>query len=539
MKWSVCYLLLLFLVSLYGINIYSLTSGDSAPPMWDEAVHLRDSLVYYNILGNPSQVNLEVIKDLINKSEQYPLIRPSGYYPPLVPISTSFWYFVFGTSAKVAIMSNMIFIFILVFSVYKIGTLMFDRNVGLLASVLILLFPIILKHSVIYYLDLPLTAMVALGTFFILKSNYFQNTKFSVISGFCFGLGMLTKWTYLFFVLGPLGYLAFRAFYPATSQEGALERAYHFKKVLRNIALFVLASIVTFGPYYFPILPALIGETLRFSGGPIAHGPDSLLSYASVYFYPAALWNDMITPVGLVLFIAGLVLLLFSNSKQKTLLSIWILIPYCIFTFLIQNKQPRYMMPWLIPISFLISFFLIEVGSVKVLDGRFGLKRYAISLFLILFSILFFRENLQLRNTIIDNSREEWKVKEIVSAIEEDMNRIGRINRYDMPMYMGVIPDHRYINGQTIRYYTTLKMLPLNVIKLQNYEGTAFEEFVQKFYRYDYILTKNSANIAISPFQESIDRMHEFFYSHIGSFRHLRSFQEPDGSEVSLFRKKF
>ncbi len=537
MKWSVCCLLLLLLVFLYGINIYSLTSVDSAPPMWDEAVHLRDSLVYYNIVGNPSQINLEVIKDLINKSEQYPLIRPSGYYPPLVPISTSFWYFVFGTSAKVAIMSNMIFIFILVFFVYKIGALMFDRNVGLLASLLILLFPIVLNHSVIYYLDLPLTAMVALGTFFILKSDYFQNTKFSIVSGFCFGLGMLTKWTYFFFVLGPLSYMALRVFYPATSQEGALEGAYHFKKALRNIALFVLASVATFGPYYFPILPALLGETLRFSGDPIAHGPDSLLSSASLYFYPAALWNDMITPVGLVLFVIGLALLLFSRRKQKTLLLIWVLIPYCIFTFLIQNKQPRYMMPWLIPISFVISFFSIEVGSIKVLDGRFGLKRYAISLFLILFSILFLRENLQLRNTIIDSSKEDWKVEEIVSAIEEDMKEIDRINRYNMPMYVGVIPDHRYINGQTIRYYATLNGLPLNVIKLENYQGTAFEEFVQKFDRYDYILTKNSANMAISSFQESIDMMHEFFYSRIDDFQCLRTFHEPDDSEVSLFKR--
>jgi hypothetical protein len=516
--------------------MYYLTSLDTAPPMWDEAVHLRDSLIFYNILSNPSQLNYEIIKDIINKSEQYPLIRPSGYYPPLAPILTSSLYFVFGTSTKVAIMSNMIFIFILVFSVYKIGTLMFDRNVGLLASVLILLFPIVLKHSVIYYLDLPLTAMVALGTFFILKSDYFQNTKFSVISGFCFGLGMLTKWTYLFFILGPLSYLALRAFYPATSQEGALEGVYHFKKPLRNITLFVLASVATFGPYYFPILPALIGETLRFSGRPIAHDLGSPLSSASLYFYPAALWNDMITPVGLVLFVAGLVLLLFSRSKQKTLLLIWILIPYCIFTFLIHIKQPRYMMPWLIPISLVISFFIIEIGSIKVLDGRFGLKRYAVSLFLILFSIFFFRENLKLRNTIIDSSKEDWKVEEIVSAIEEDMNGMDRINRYNVPMYVGVIPDHHYINGQTIRYYTTLKMLPLNVIKLQNYEGTAFEKFVQKFDRYDYILTKNSANMAISSFQESIDRMHEFFYFHIESFRHIRSFQEPDGSEVSLFK---
>ena len=196
------------------------------------------------------------------------------------------------------------------------------------------------------------------------------------------------------------------------------------------------------------------------------------------------------------------------------------------------------MMPWLIPISLVISFFIIEVGSIKVLDGRFGLRRYAISLFLILFSILFFRENLQLKRTITDSSKEDWKVEQIVSAVEEDMNGIGRINRYNVPMYMGVIPDHRYINGQTIRYYATLKMLPLNVIKLQNYEGTAFEEFAQKFDRYDYVLTKNSSNIAITSFQESIDKMNELFYSNIELFELLKTFPEPDGSEVSIYKKE-
>ena len=254
-KWLIDYLFLLFILSLYGINIYSLTHADFEPPKWDEAVHLRDSLVFHNVFSNPSQINIKIVSEIINKSERYPLIRPSGYYPPLAPIITSFLYFFFGTSTKVAIMSNMIFLFILIFSLYKIGTLMFNRNTGLLACVLILLFPIVLRESVVYMLDIPLTAMVAFSIFVIIKSDCFKNTTFSIISGFSFGLGMLTKWTYLFFVLGPLCYSILKSFRLESHQENALKVPFYLRKSFRNIILFVVTSVVTFGPYYFPILP--------------------------------------------------------------------------------------------------------------------------------------------------------------------------------------------------------------------------------------------------------------------------------------------
>lgn len=538
-KWLTYYLLLLLLVSLYGINIYRLTAADSAPPMWDEAVHLRDSLVFHNVLSNPFQLSLRIVSDIVNQSDQYPLIRPSWYYPPLAPTMTSFLYFIFGTSTKVAVMSNVIFLLILVFSVYGTGALIFNRKVGLLASALILLFPIILKNSVIYMLDLPLTAMVALGVFILLKSDCFKDTKFSTLSGFAFGLGMLTKWTYLFFVIGPLCYLMLKVFYPGSSHGGVLKEPFDLRKSFKNIVLFALVSVVTFGPYYFPILPALIKETLKFSSGTLAHGPDSLLSFASVSFYPVVLWNDMVNTFGFILFIVGIVLLSFSKNSYKNFLLIWILVPYFIFTFVIHNKQPRYMMPWLVPISLVISFFINEIGSIRIFGKPFKLKRYAISLSLILFCILFFRENSQLQNSILDSSKEDWKINEIVTVLEEDINDSKSGNQSNsMPMYVGVIPDHHYINSQTIRYYVTLRRLPLNVIKLQNYEGTAFREFVENFERYDYILTKNSSNIVIASFQESIDKMHEFFYSRIDNFQHLRTFQEPDGSQVSLFKRR-
>lgn len=60
------YLVLSLVLILYGMNIFSLSSIDSVPPMWDEAVHLKDSLVFHNIISDPFQLNPQIVKDIIN-----------------------------------------------------------------------------------------------------------------------------------------------------------------------------------------------------------------------------------------------------------------------------------------------------------------------------------------------------------------------------------------------------------------------------------------------------------------------------------------
>lgn len=530
------YLLLVLCLTLYSINIYYLSSTDSSPPTWDAAVHLRDTLVFHNIIRNPTQINLDIISEIIDRSEQYPLIRPSGYYPPFAPILTAIIYFFFGTSSKVAVMSNTIFLSILIFSLYNIGITIFSRNVALLASVLILLFPIVLNHSVIYYLDLPLTAMVALSIFVILKSEYFKNTTFSILSGFIFGLGMLTKWTFLFFTIGPLCYSLLAGYYSEDTQRKGSD---NFRKYISNIIFFLIVSVFIFVPYYFPILPTLIEETFRYSHGIFHSKQIPLLSLPSLSFYPMALWKHMITPFGFTLFALGITLLSFSKHSYKTLILILTIVPYLIFTLLIENKQPRYMMPWLVPISLIVSYGISEIGNFKIPGRHAKIKTFLIPLALMVFLVFFLLEDLRLSNSIVMHSEEDWKIDEIVSVLERDLKDSNNIQQLRKnPKYLGVIPDHRYINGQTIRYYATRRRLPLNVIKLQNYNGTALEEFIEKFNRYDYIVTKNPSTSVVDSFQKSTDDMHKFFYSHRKHFEHLKTFNEPDGSEVSIFKRR-
>lgn len=188
----------------------------------------------------------------------------------------------------------------------------------MIACILILSFPIILRNSVIYMIDLPLTAMVSLCIYTIIKSDYFKNRIFSIISGVSFGLGMLTKWTFLFFIFGPVCYLIIKAVFLNNSSKDVSGKDQYKKRSVRNIILFITVAVVTFWPYYFPVISDLIKETVGYSSGAFAHGPGTLFSFDSVKFYVSVLWTDMITPIGLILFVIGITLLCFSKSSNRS-----------------------------------------------------------------------------------------------------------------------------------------------------------------------------------------------------------------------------
>ena len=51
-----CVIILIALI-LYGVNLYSLSRLDNVPPSFDEATHLKDSLVFYEFLSKPQFFN--------------------------------------------------------------------------------------------------------------------------------------------------------------------------------------------------------------------------------------------------------------------------------------------------------------------------------------------------------------------------------------------------------------------------------------------------------------------------------------------------
>ena len=128
------------------------------------------------------------------------------YYPPFRYWTTLPFYLAFGTSLKVAVLSNIVFIALLVFSMYGIGRELWDRTTGLLSALFISALPLIASQFKEYQLDSELTAMVAWSLYALIRTREFSNRRDSLWFGLTFGLGMLTKWTFFNCMALPLAY---------------------------------------------------------------------------------------------------------------------------------------------------------------------------------------------------------------------------------------------------------------------------------------------------------------------------------------------
>ncbi len=166
---------------------------------WDRPAHLVRTLIYNDIL-----------KDIDVRS-LFEAMTWSWNRPPLRHLTAVPFYRLFGVSTDVALMSNAVFIVILLFSVYGIGKRMYGRSTGLLAAFLVSMYPVLFGISRLSYVDYALTAMVSLIIYFLVRTEGFVHRRHSVFLGLSLGVGALTKWPVMAFVTVPIVYVAFRS----------------------------------------------------------------------------------------------------------------------------------------------------------------------------------------------------------------------------------------------------------------------------------------------------------------------------------------
>src|SRR4030043_1296752 len=103
------YLLLLVLLLFHIVNNVIIVTNDNTPLLWDGGDYFLKSLKYYDVFANFGS-------DFISRFNAV-----STYRPPLFMLSSLPLYFVFGRSTDVAAMTNILYLIILVLSVYGIG----------------------------------------------------------------------------------------------------------------------------------------------------------------------------------------------------------------------------------------------------------------------------------------------------------------------------------------------------------------------------------------------------------------------------------
>lgn len=344
--------------------------------------------------------------------------------PPLIRYLAAILYIFFKNNLpKFIILSNILFMAILFFSIYQIGKKMRSKNVGLLSVFIISTLPIVFILSRLFYPEFPLAAMVTLSIYLLIQSRYFENKKYSLLFGLSFGLGILTKQDYLIFVIGPLIYTLWKS---KVINNFKKESINIIKCIVSGISLHLLLSLL------FPnISKVIIHDLISFQANP-SYGNVILIYYSIslvsfLYFVqketslanfisslligismgivwvlinlPYFIWRTNLTrrlfgsifsfnfssPYMISFMIIGMSLfyffifciclisyIQFNRIKKESIhygeftLLLWWLIPPVIFFSLFFEPQPRYILPVFPALALIMAIVIFSIKRKKV-----------------------------------------------------------------------------------------------------------------------------------------------------------------------------
>ncbi len=310
---------LFFLIALNGFVLWRWMHQDAQPLSWDESIHMSVACD---------------IHDGLARHDWMVLLKPATFnYPPIYHLTLALGMNVVKNLADVGAFVNFFYLVLLMVCVYFIGTHFLEPEHALTAAFLISCYPIIADIARFPMTDLALTAFVALGYLCLVKSEHFENVFWSLLFGVSVGLGMLIKWTGVFYLLGPL---------VLSLWHGLSEK--RFKSIALSMALAGLLML----PWYSINLIVFMKRILLNSSLPPAGGMN--LGAWNWLWYWAGLFDQLYLPFFLLL-IPGL--LVFFWKPKFWSLFLWFVVPMIFFTFL-NNKNTRYTMP-VLPAAALLS----------------------------------------------------------------------------------------------------------------------------------------------------------------------------------------
>ncbi len=324
---------------------------------YDEAMYISSSIEFHKMLTGKEYKELLKSLLVIENTSHAKLLPLIGGL--VLTLLNSFGWKDLGLSI---IFTNTIFSLILLVSVYKIGAIFYNKEVGLLASILTFLCPIIFAQSRVFMLDFPLAACVSLSLLLLLKTNNFESVTFSLITGLTFGLTWLIKETGIIFLMPPFLYYSFKSI---LLKENKRLR-------INNVIVTLLSFLILGGAVYFNSFnranPGICWKLFW--------------SYYNDFGIPYYLKCFPLVYFGVILSLALLPLVLFfifNFRKINPFLLCWFIFPLLVFS-LSPNKNHRYLIPVLPAV-----FLMLSSGIYGFFMTHKIKKAYIIVLFLLVF----------------------------------------------------------------------------------------------------------------------------------------------------------
>lgn len=272
---------------------------DRTAPSFDQASYLRVTILYNEAVGRDG---LDALFSTVHDTDPG---RGPLYQVALMP-----WLAVFGEGPRSALLYNSALAVLLYLAAGDVARQVFGtQRARIMAMVLVALTPLMvgLQHEVL--VDFQLTTLACLAVAFLLRSDGFTHTGFSILCGVAIGLGTLTKVTFPSFVLGPVlvavGLLVVRSVRRPGRPVG---------RAWLNLAVAGLASLAFALPWYLNNRDATIEYVRSTTSGPLSKGagPEQPLTWHNMVTFVVSVVDQH---VGLVLALTAVAVLALTATR--------------------------------------------------------------------------------------------------------------------------------------------------------------------------------------------------------------------------------
>ena len=305
------------------------------------------------------------------------------YNAPLITWIMKGIFFVFGKEyfdLQIIIM-NYFFFLIGLYFIYKTGLELKDKETGNIAMVLFALTPVVYGLSRQYgHQDWHVMIAMIVNIYCLIKLNYFNSRKWSVLYGITVGIGLFIKDSFLMYFFIPLLY---------TLIKGLVEKT--DKNKIINILIAILIGSLIAGCHYFrfEIINKILYE-------PVTETVPTF-TFSSLRVMTIGLWEELLSPPIFLLFIFGFVWFLRKyKNKNKWILILWFIVPWGIIMFMPSRKEIDYAAGFVpamtifaslwcsslkkILVKKIILIFCILICLLQFLDFSFGINMKIFSL---------------------------------------------------------------------------------------------------------------------------------------------------------------
>jgi 4-amino-4-deoxy-L-arabinose transferase-like glycosyltransferase len=439
---------LFLLILFYGITNFSVLTQDNVPFFYDEGGIYEMSRIYYHYLVENFTWDLRKIF--------YHYWDTSHFYPPFYMLSHLPIFFLFGKSQDVSVMTNIIFLFLLLFSIYGIGRKIKNDETGFFASLIVSTFPAVFGFSRTDFAIIALTSLVTLSIYLLLRTEDLTNKKYTILFGISVGLGILTNLIFPLYIAAPL------LIYLVNVKKIT-------KRQIENLLVSLCIGLLICSTWLAPnlISGSFFQETQSLLLSHIQYKPFAIMFSVD---YLKMLWTQLY-PIFSFLFIICLLFFLFLKNTQKFLFLSWLITPLIILS-IIEYKEGKYILPILPAVGLIISFIIAEAVKIKKLIyysfAIFGLLQLSILSFDVNLTDQFREEELDMRrmNGLIYAHKVDWPIKNIIDLFE-DYKVIYKKNR--KPAKIIAIAMGPFISHLSYRIRLPAKLgriddMPLNFI---------------------------------------------------------------------------